>query len=147
LEEGHLRWDSLGEFLALGVSLEFYGEQNNNQKAKILGDALDSATEKFLDNDKSPSRKVMELDTRGSHFYLALYWAEALAEQDKDSELRTIFGRIASEMRNNEPTIINELKSAQGDAQNIGGYYLPDTNLAAIAMRPSTTFNRILETL
>jgi len=147
LEEGHLRWDSLGEFLALGVSLEFYGEQNNNQRAKILGDALDKATEKFLDNDKSPSRKVMELDTRGSHFYLALYWAQALAEQNKDSELKTIFGKIFTEMENHEATIINELKCAQGDSQNIGGYYLPDAKLAAIAMRPSTTFNRILDAL
>ena len=147
LEEGHLRWDSLGEFLALGVSLEFYGEKNNNPKAKILGDALDSATEKFLDNDKSPSRKVMELDTRGSHFYLALYWAQALAEQDKDSDLKAIFAKISSELKDHESTIINEFKSAQGAPQNIGGYYLPDAILAAIAMRPSTTFNGILEKL
>ncbi len=147
LEEGHLRWDSLGEFLALGVSLEFFGEQNNNQKAKILGDALDSATEKFLDNDKSPSRKVMELDTRGSHFYLALYWAEALAGQNEDPGLKAIFGRIATDMKNQETTIIDELKVAQGQPQDIGGYYLPDATLASNAMRPSKTFNNILESL
>ncbi|WP_273567209.1 NADP-dependent isocitrate dehydrogenase [Maribacter halichondriae] len=147
LEEGHLRWDSLGEFLALGVSLEFYGEKNNNEKARILGDSLDSATEKFLDNDKSPSRKVMELDTRGSHFYLALYWAQALAAQDKDEELKTIFGKVATAMEENEATIINELKVAQGSKQDIGGYYKPDTNLMAIAMRPSTTLNRILDSI
>lgn len=147
LEEGHLRWDSLGEFLALGVSLDFCGEKNNNEKARILGDALDSATEKFLDNDKSPSRKVMELDTRGSHFYLALYWAQALAEQNKNQELKSTFERIASSMQGNEATIINELKVAQGNPQNIGGYYLPDPNLIAIAMRPSTTLNGILEDL
>ncbi|MBT8315895.1 MAG: NADP-dependent isocitrate dehydrogenase [Maribacter sp.] len=144
LEEGHLRWDSLGEFLALGVSLEFFGEKNNNTKAQILGDALDSATEKFLLNDKSPSRKVMELDTRGSHFYLALYWAEALANQDKDEELRTIFTGLATKMRDHETIIIEELKNAQGTPQNIGGYYLPNAELTAKAMRPSKTLNRIL---
>ncbi len=147
LEEGHLRWDSLGEFLALGVSLDFYGEKNNNEKARILGDALDSATEKFLDNDRSPSRKVMELDTRGSHFYLALYWAQALSDQDKDEELKTIFGKVATAMEENETTIVNELKAAQGSKQNIGGYYNPDANLMAIAMRPSTTLNGILDSI
>jgi len=147
LEEGHLRWDSLGEFLALGVSLDFYGEKNNNKKARILGDALDSATEKFLDNDKSPSRKVMELDTRGSHFYLAFYWAQALAAQNKDEELKTIFERVAMTMEDNEATIVNELKAAQGSTQDIGGYYKPDINLVAIAMRPSTTLNRILDSI
>ncbi|MFH6604229.1 NADP-dependent isocitrate dehydrogenase [Maribacter algicola] len=147
LEEGHLRWDSLGEFLALGVSLEFFGEQNNNQKAKVLGDALDSATEKFLDNDKSPSRKVMELDTRGSHFYLSMYWAEALAAQNEDLELKGIFERVHSALKNQETAIIDELRSAQGMAQNIGGYYLPDPDLASRAMRPSKTFNDILESI
>ncbi|MGB5555227.1 MAG: NADP-dependent isocitrate dehydrogenase, partial [Flavobacteriaceae bacterium] len=147
LDEGHLRWDSLGEFLALGVSLEFYGEKNNNEKAKILGDALDSATEKFLDNDKSPSRKVMELDTRGSHFYLAMYWAQALAAQNKDAELKRIFNEVATTMETNETTIVNELKAAQGSPQNIGGYYKPDDKLMAIAMRPSGTLNKILESI
>jgi isocitrate dehydrogenase len=145
LEEGHLRWDSLGEFLALGVSLEFYGEKNNNEKARILGDALDSATEKFLDNDKSPSRKVKELDTRGSHFYLALYWAQALANQNKDTDLKSLFGKISEEMKKNEAKIIDELTAAQGSPQHIGGYYKPDEILMAKAMRPSTTLNAILE--
>ncbi len=144
LEEGHLRWDSLGEFLALGVSLEFYGEKYNNSKAKVLGDALDTATEKFLDNDRSPSRKVKELDTRGSHFYLALYWAEALAQQESDVELQRIFAEIFSKMEANETEIIAELSDAQGATQEIGGYYLPDSKMAATAMRPSTIFNDIL---
>ena len=144
LEEGHLRWDSLGEFLALGVSLEFYGEKNNNPQARVLGDALDSATEKFLLNDKSPSRKVMELDTRGSHFYLAMYWAEALANQDQDMVLKNTFSKVAEAMKDHESKIINELKEAQGSPQNIGGYYLPDKKRIANAMRPSKTFNEIL---
>lgn len=145
LEEGHLRWDSLGEFLALGVSLEFFGEKNNNSKAQLLGDALDSATEKFLLNDKSPSRKVHELDTRGSHFYLAMYWAEALANQNKDQDLRTIFSKVASDLKEQEAIIIDELKNAQGIPQDIGGYYKPDAQLTAKAMRPSKTLNGILE--
>ena len=147
LEEGHLRWDSLGEFLALGVSLEFFGEKNNNEKAKILGDALDSATEKFLLNDRSPSRKVKELDTRGSHFYLAMYWAEALANQNKDLELKNIFSRIAKDMQNKEVQIINELKDAQGSPQNIGGYYKPIPEMVDKAMRPSNTLNGILDSI
>jgi isocitrate dehydrogenase len=145
LEEGHLRWDSLGEFLALGVSLEFYGEKYGNLKARILGDALDSATEKFLDNNKSPSRKVKELDTRGSHFYLALYWAEALAAQNKDQKLKSIFEKVAGAMKASENKIIAELENAQGKEQHIGGYYQPDTTLMSQAMRPSPTFNHILE--
>lgn len=144
LEEGHLRWDSLGEFLALGVSLEFFGEKNNNTKAQILGDALDSATEKFLLNDKSPSRKVKELDTRGSHFYLAMYWAEALANQQKDSELSDAFSVVAKEMKDQENQILEELENAQGAPQNIGGYFIPDATMAVKAMRPSNTLNSIL---
>lgn len=147
LEEGHLRWDSLGEFLALGVSLEFFGEKNNNSKATILGDALDSATEKFLLNDKSPSRKVNELDTRGSHFYLAMYWAEALAEQNEDAELKTTFTKVFSEIQSKEKQILAELTKAQGTSQDIGGYYKPNDDLAAKAMRPSATFNAILGTI
>ena len=146
-EEGHLRWDSLGEFLALGVSLDFFGEKYGNEKARILGDALDTATEKFLINDKSPSRKVKELDTRGSHFYLSLYWAEALALQDKDTELKQTFSSIFEQMKNNEVKIIEELNNAQGGPQKIGGYYKPDVELIAKAMRPSTTLNHILDTL
>ncbi len=147
LEEGHLRWDSLGEFLALGVSLEFFGEKNDNSKATILGDALDSATEKFLLNDKSPSRKVNELDTRGSHFYLAMYWAEALAEQNEDAELKTTFTKVFSEIQRKEKQILAELTKAQGTSQDIGGYYKPNDDLAAKAMRPSSTFNAILDTI
>ena len=147
LEEGHLRWDSLGEFMALGVSLDFYGEKNNNPKACVLGDTLDSATEKFLDNNRSPSRKVMELDTRGSHFYLALHWAQALAEQDKEMELKTIFTKVAKAMEKNESTIVAELLAAQGSSQDIGGYYLPNDKMRAEAMRPSKTLNAILESI
>ncbi len=146
-EEGHLRWDSLGEFLALGVSLDFYGEKYGNEKARILGNALDDATEKFLINDKSPSRKVKQLDTRGSHFYLAMYWAEALAAQNKDTELQQTFSAIAADMQANENTIVSELNDAQGTPQDIGGYYKPDESLIAKAMRPSTTLNGILEKL
>ncbi|MBD0776577.1 NADP-dependent isocitrate dehydrogenase [Maribacter sp. ANRC-HE7] len=145
LEEGHLRWDSLGEFLALGVSLEFFGDKNNNPEARILGDALDAATEKFLLNDKSPSRKVMELDTRGSHFYLAMYWAEALANQNKNTTLKNTFSEVAEALKTMETQIINELTDAQGKPQDIGGYYLPDAKLVAEAMRPSKSLNAILE--
>ncbi|NNC33900.1 MAG: NADP-dependent isocitrate dehydrogenase [Croceitalea sp.] len=144
LEEGHLRWDSLGEFLALGVSLEFFGEKNNNKKAMVLAEALDAATEKFLDNDKSPSRKVNELDTRGSHFYLAMYWAQELAKQDKDPELKNRFITIANLFKENEKIILKELIDAQGKPMDIGGYYLPDAVKAAKAMRPSANLNKIL---
>lgn len=144
LEEGHLRWDSLGEFLALGVSLEHYAEKNNNPKALVLADALDLATEKFLDNDRSPSRKVGELDNRGSHFYLALYWAQALASQTKDQELKAIFTKVAKELDANESKIISELNTAQGSQNKIGGYYKPNVALMANAMRPSNTFNTIM---
>ncbi len=146
-EEGHLRWDSLGEFLALGVSLEFFGEKYDNQKAKVLGGALDGATEKFLLNDKSPSRKVKELDTRGSHFYLAMYWAEALAAQDVDSELKAVFGKVSEEMKQKEDKIVTELIDAQGQTQELGGYYKPDAEKAAKAMRPSKTLNTVLNSI
>ncbi len=147
LEEGHLRWDSLGEFLALAVSLEFFGEKNNNKKALALSDALDKATEEFLNQDRSPSRKVNELDTRGSHFYLALYWAEELAKQDKDSELKTVFSKVYDAMSSNEEKITQELIDAQGSSVNIGGYYLPNPEMASKAMRPSETFNKILSSI
>ena len=147
LEEGHLRWDSLGEFLALGVSLEHFGDKNNNEQAKVLAETLDEATEKFLDNDKSPSRKVGELDSRGSHFYLTLYWAQALAAQDKNSSLKATFAPIAEALTASESKIVEELANAQGKAIEIGGYYLPNDALAATAMRPSTTLNSILEKL
>ena len=145
--EGHLRWDSLGEFLALGVSLEYVAEKEQNKKAKILADALDTATEKFLINDKSPSRKSGELDNRGSHFFLAQYWAEALATQENDKVLAEIFTPVANALKENETSIVSELNNAQNSKQNIGGYYKPDEKLVQKAMRPSHTFNEILKTL
>ncbi|MGX1929159.1 NADP-dependent isocitrate dehydrogenase [Flagellimonas sp. 2504JD4-2] len=147
LEEGHLRWDSLGEFLALGVSLEHFGEKYQNQKAAVLADALDKATEKFLDNDKSPSRKVNELDTRGSHFYLALYWAEQLANQDADASLKSTFAKVFEALNASEGQIAQELIDAQGTSMDIGGYYLPDASKASTAMRPSNTLNTILDSI
>jgi len=146
-KEGHLRWDSLGEFLALAVSLEHLGENYNIPKALVLAETLDDATDKFLDNRKSPSRKVNELDNRGSHFYLATYWAQALAAQDKDAELKEQFTKIASELAANEETIINELNAAQGAKVNIGGYYHFDDELATTAMRPSESLNKIIATI
>ena len=143
-EEGHLRWDSLGEFLALAVSLEHLGEKFDNKKAIVLAEALDKATEKFLENDKSPSRKVNELDNRGSHFYLALYWAEELAKQDNDKELKEIFKDVASKLETNENKILSELNAAQGSPVDVGGYYHPEEELLSKAMRPSETLNRIL---
>ena len=147
LGENHLRWDSLGEFLALAVSLEHLGTSNNNAKALILSKTLDNATDKFLENDKSPSRKVGELDNRGSHFYLAMYWAEGLARQDKDAELKATFSKIAQDLKLNEALIISELNKAQGNANTIGGYYLPGEDLANMAMRPNLTLNSILESI
>ena len=147
IEEGYLRWDSLGEILALGVSLEHLGQTLNNEKALILSETLDEATEKFLANDKSPARKIGQLDNRGSHFYIALYWAQALADQDKDAELKTIFTPIATELTSNEAKINEELIAAQGKPQNIGGYYHPNFELTEKAMRPSTTLNTILAKL
>ena len=124
LSEGHLRWDSLGEFLALAVSLEHLSNATNNPKAKVLADALDKATAKFLLENKSPSRVVNEMDNRGSHFYLTLYWAQALAEQNKDVELQTRFTKLAKELSENEDKINDELLAAQGKPVDIGGYYL-----------------------
>ena len=147
VEEGHLRWDSLGEFLALAVSLEHYSQKQSNPKAGVLAKTLDAGTARFLENNKSPSRKVNELDNRGSHFYLALYWAEALAEQQQDAELQRIFSALAKELASQENTILTELNSAQGRSVDIGGYYYPDEKLADAAMRPSETFNRIIDRL
>ena len=144
LEEGYLRWDSLGEFLALGASLEYIGQTLNNPKAIVLAETLDVATEKFLANDKSPSRRVGEIDNRGSHFYLAMYWAEALAAQNNDAELKSIFAPISAEFFANETKINAELLGSQGKPQNTGGYYQPNPELTAKAMRPSETFNSIL---
>jgi len=143
--EGHLRWDSLGEFLALSVSLEDLGYKTNNEKAQLLAEALNQATAKFLDNRKSPSRIVHELDNRGSHFYLALYWAQAVAEQSKDEGLQAQFAKLAQELEANEAKIIDELNGAQGPAMDIGGYYYPDSEKMTAAMRPSATLNAILD--
>jgi isocitrate dehydrogenase len=143
-EEGYLRWDSLGEFLALGASLEHLGQTLDNSKAIVLSETLDQANDAFLRNDKSPARKVGQIDNRGSHFYLAMYWADALAAQDKDAELKAIFTPIAQEFKTNEATINTELINAQGKPQKIGGYYQPNPKLTSVAMRPSATFNGIL---
>ncbi|MFC4691749.1 NADP-dependent isocitrate dehydrogenase [Dokdonia genika] len=145
LEEGHLRWDSLGEFLALAVSLEHVATTKGNERAQILADTLDEATIKFLENRKSPSRKVNELDNRGSHFYLALYWAQGLASQTKNADLAAEFAPIAKKMEENEHTIINELNAAQGSPQDIEGYYSVSSDKTFAAMRPSETFNAIID--
>ncbi len=147
VNEGYLRWDSLGEFLALGASLEHLGETQNNEKALILAETLDAATEKFLANDKSPARKVGQIDNRGSHFYLTFYWAEALASQTKDTELAAIFSSFFTSLQEQESKINEELIGAQGKSQNIGGYYFPNDELASKAMRPSETFNTAIAAL
>ncbi|NNE31392.1 MAG: NADP-dependent isocitrate dehydrogenase [Winogradskyella sp.] len=144
VEENHLRWDSLGEFLALAVSLEHFAVANNNEKARILGEALDDASDKLLENKKGPSRKVNELDNRGSHFYLAMYWAEALANQDKDLDLKHEFTTIFRELQAHEPKILEELISIQGKSVDIDGYYYPNEQRVSNAMRPSETLNKIL---
>ena len=147
LDECHLRWDSLGEFLALAVSLDHLGKTFDNERAKILGETLDTATSKYLQNDKSPSRKVNEHDNRGSHFYLAMYWAEALADQDKDAELAERFKSVAQKLAENEDAINKELIDAQGSPQDINGYYWPDRELVFDFMRPSKTLNSIIESV
>lgn len=145
--EGHLRWDSLGEFLALAVSLEHLGQTFHNEKALLLAETLDQATGKWLENDKSPARVVGKLDNRGSHFYIALYWAEALAGQNKDAELKAKFTPIAKALEEKENVIVEELNGSQGAPVNIGGYFRPDAALASQAMRPSATLNEVLTTL
>jgi isocitrate dehydrogenase len=147
LQEGHLRWDSLGEFCALVPSFEHIYRTFNNEKAQIFAQTLDQAIGRFLENKKSPSRKVHELDTRGSHYYLALYWAQTLAEQDKDSDLQARFAEVAQKLAENEEKIIGELIDVQGKPVDVGGYYRPDHVKASQAMRPSTTFNAIVEAL
>lgn len=146
LKEGHLRWDSLGEFLALAVSLEHLGNKYNNTKALTLSETLDEATERFLNEGRSPSRKVNELDNRGSHFYLALYWAEALSTQTSNKDLNIYFARIAKMMEDNQEKILQDLLDAQGSPVDIGGYYQPDEELTKKAMRPSEKLNEILAT-
>jgi isocitrate dehydrogenase len=145
LEEGHLRWDSLGEFLALAESLDHMARASSNAKAKVFAETLHKANTKFLDSDKSPSRKVGELDTRGSHFYLAMYWAEALAAQTQDKELQARFAKVAKQLAENEAKIIAELNAAQGRPVDIGGYYRPSPEKASKAMRPSPTLNAIVD--
>jgi isocitrate dehydrogenase len=145
VEEGHLRWDSLGEFLAIAVSLEDLANKTGNAKAQVLADALNAAIGVFLDENKSPSRKVNELDNRGSHFYLALYWAEALAAQSADADLQAEFSPIAKSLRDNETKIVGELNDAQGSQVDLGGYYLLDEEKAVAAMRPSETLTSILK--
>ena len=145
VEENHLRWDSLGEFLALAVSLEDLGIKSGNNKAKILAKTLDEATGKLLDNNKSPSSRTGELDNRGSHFYLALYWAQALAEQTEDPELKAHFTPLANRLAENEQTIADEFKAVQGKPVDIGGYYVLDPVKAEAVMRPSATFNAALD--
>ena len=143
-KENHLRWDSLGEFLALAASLEHLASVTGNERAQLLADSLDKATGDFLDNNKSPSRKVNELDNRGSHFYLAMYWAQALAAQDTDAELKSKFAKLAEALLANEEKIVDELNAAQGVAMDLGGYFKLNTELASAALRPSATFNEIL---
>ncbi len=144
VEENHLRWDSLGEFCALGESLKFLGEAKDNQKARILGEAVDAATQGVLDHDRSPGRKVGQPDNRDSHYYFALYWAQALAEQSGDSELAAHFAPIAKDLAENEETIVAELRADRGKAVDIGGYYHTDPAKTAAVMRPSATLNRII---
>jgi isocitrate dehydrogenase len=146
LEENYLRWDSLGEFLALAASFEHLADTTGDARARVLAATLDEATAKFLDNDKSPGRRLGQLDNRGSHFYLALYWAEALAAQSTDAELKRRFAPLAKALAENEAKIVAELQAAQGKPVDIGGYYAPNPELAAKAMRPSATFNAILAT-
>jgi isocitrate dehydrogenase len=147
VQENHLRWDSLGEFLALAVSYEHLSQVSGNKKAMVLAETLDAATEKFLQNDKSPGRDAGELDNRGSHFYLTLYWAEALANQDKDADLKAAFAPVAKALQENEAAIVNELNSVQGKSVDIGGYYHPDAAKLDKVMRPSALLNQALAQL
>jgi isocitrate dehydrogenase len=147
LAENHLRWDSLGEFLALAVSLEDYARKNNNAKGKVIATALDKANSLYLNNNKSPSRKVGELDARGSHFYLAMYWAQALAEQNDDAELKAIFTPVAQQLTDNEAKILEELNRVQGKPIDLGGYYRPDKVKTSKVMRPSATLNALIDGL
>jgi isocitrate dehydrogenase len=145
--ENHLRWDSLGEFLALAVSLEMLADKSENPRARILGETLDRATGSVLEEGRSPSRKVGEIDNRGSHFYLALYWARELADQSEDTELAERFQELAQRLADEEETIVAELSEAQGSPVELGGYFRPDPEKARAAMRPSETFNAAIESL
>jgi isocitrate dehydrogenase len=145
VEENHLRWDSLGEFLALGACFEDLGDKTSNKRAALLGKTLDSAIGKLLENDKGPSRRTGELDNRGSQYYLALYWAQELAEQTDDQELADHFGKLAKSLAEKEDAIIAELAEVQGNSVDIGGYYYPDREKTTAVMRPSKTLNSVLE--
>jgi isocitrate dehydrogenase len=147
VEENHLRWDSLGEFLALAVSLEDLGIKNNNAQAKILAKTLDAATGKLLDNNKGPSPKTGQLDNRGSQFYLAMYWAQELAAQTEDKTLQAKFAPLAKTLADNEKKIVDELAAVQGKPADIGGYYMLDAKKVTAVMRPSATFNAALESV
>jgi isocitrate dehydrogenase len=147
VREGHLRWDSLGEYCALMPSLEMIAEKNDSSKAQVLADALDRGIAKYLENGRLPSRKVNEIDNRGSTFYLALYWAQELAAQDDDAELKDRFTPVAKQLEENEQKINEELLAAQGEPVDLGGYFLPDDAKAGAAMRPSRTFNAIIDAL
>jgi isocitrate dehydrogenase len=147
LRENHLRWDSLGEFLALAVSFEHLAGRTDNARAQVLADTLDRATGRFLNENKSPSRRVGEIDNRGSHFYLALFWAEELAAQDDDADLAAAFAQLAQSLRNQEDTINEELLAVQGSPVDLGGYYRPDDDKATAVMRPSATLREVLSGL
>jgi isocitrate dehydrogenase len=147
VQENYLRWDSLGEFFALVPSFEKYAEQSGNPKAQVLADTLDRATGTFLDEDRSPGRRLGTLDNRGSHFYLALYWAEELAAQTGDAALAATFTPLAEALRSDEQTIVSELAAVQGSPADIGGYYRPDEAKATAVMRPSVTFNADIASL
>ena len=147
VKENYLRWDSLGEFLALAVSLEHLAQTTGNYRAQVLADTLDRATGTFLDENKSPARRVGSIDNRGSHFYLALFWAEELAAQTEDAELAADFAALAKRLRDEESAITEELLAVQGSPAEIGGYYRPDDELASAVMRPSATLNAALESL
>jgi isocitrate dehydrogenase len=147
VKENYLRWDSLGEFLALAVSFEHLANVTGNQRAQILGETLDTATGLLLENGKSPARRLGQIDNRGSHFYIALYWAQALASQTADADLAALFAPIAAQLADDEQVIVDELLGAQGSPADIGGYYSPDPVKAAEVMRPSATFNTIIDAL
>jgi isocitrate dehydrogenase len=144
-KENYLRWDSLGEFLALGVSLEHFAEKDGNEKAAVLSRTLDDATSKFLDTDKSPTRRLGGIDNRGSHFYLAMYWAQELAQQNDDAELKATFAPLAEALASNEGKIVEELIAVQGNPADIGGYYFMNDALAGTIMRPSNTLNTVID--
>ena len=147
VKEGHLRWDSLGEYCALVPSLELIAEQTKNDKATVLAGTLDQAVAMYLENGRLPSRKVNEIDNRGSTFYLTMYWAQALAAQDKDASLKERFAKVAKQIEENEAKITEELLAAQGKSVDLGGYYLPDPETASKVMRPSATFNAIIDAM